>query len=100
MDKIPDIVPQKKTTTTTTTTAAKSSNTGFAITYIKCSSSTCPVGETCEAYCTCNGGYGVSLSTKTNAAHSTFPICAADPPLTVTTITPTTTSTTLSPHPN
>lgn len=42
--------------------------------------------------CTCNGGFGASLSTKTNAAKSTFLICAVDPPLTVTTIKPTTTT--------
>lgn len=54
-------------------------------------------GSSTTTFCTCNGGWGAVLSTKTNAAKSTFLICAVDPPMTITTIQPTkTTSTTAS----
>ncbi|PYI12290.1 glycoside hydrolase [Aspergillus sclerotiicarbonarius CBS 121057] len=76
----------------TSSTASKTTATAVSVT--SCGLQTTQTASSTSTYCTCNGGYGVSLSTKTNAAHSTFLICAADPPLTVTTITPTTTSTT------
>lgn len=69
---------------TTTTSSTKSA----------VSATSCGLATTASStYCTCDGGFGVALSTKTNAAHSTFLICAADPALTVSTITPKTTST-------
>lgn len=46
-----------------------------------------------STYCSCDGGFGVNLSTKTNAAKTTFLVCDVDPALTVSTITPTATST-------
>ncbi|KAJ6079162.1 hypothetical protein N7467_008915 [Penicillium canescens] len=70
------------TTTTTKTTATAISATSCAIQTTSSSS-----------YCSCDGGYGVSLSTKTNAAKSTFLVCGVTPALTVSTITPKTSST-------
>ncbi|RAL04126.1 putative class V chitinase [Aspergillus ibericus CBS 121593] len=76
----------------TSSTASKTTATAVSVT--SCGLQTTSTGSSPSTYCTCNGGYGLALSTKTNAAHSTFLICAADPPLTVTTITPTTTTST------
>lgn len=73
----------------TSTTSSKTS-TATAI-----SATSCDLAITsASTYCNCEGGFGVSLSTKTNAAKSTFLVCAADPPLTVSTIKPTSTTTT------
>lgn len=51
------------------------------------------VSTAISTYYTCDGGYSVSLSTSTNAAKSTFLVYASDPPLTISTITPTPIST-------
>ncbi|GAA83940.1 class V chitinase [Aspergillus luchuensis IFO 4308] len=74
-------------------TSTVSKTTATAVSVTSCGLQTTKGASSTSTYCTCNGGYGISLSTKTNAAHSTFLICAADPPLTVTTITPTTSTT-------
>lgn len=74
--------------------AASATTTASAVSVTSCDLKTTSTGSSTSTYCSCNGGYGVSLSTKTNAAKSTFLICAADPAITVTTIIPSTTSTT------
>lgn len=70
------------TTSTSKTTATAISASSCAITSASSSS-----------YCSCDGGYGVTLSTKANTAKTTFLVCDVTPELTVSTILPKTTST-------
>ncbi|KAJ5146324.1 uncharacterized protein N7515_000888 [Penicillium bovifimosum] len=71
---------------------SSSAATGIAATSCDLSSVTGSASADISTICSCEGGFGASLSTKTNAAKSTFLICAVDPPLTITTIEPTTTT--------
>ncbi|KAK9424886.1 putative chitinase [Seiridium unicorne] len=75
----------------TSTKSSSSSQTAISVT--SCGTTKTVDGSSTSTYCTCNGGFAVDLSTKTNAAHTTFMICGADPALTISTITPTSTST-------
>lgn len=84
---------------TTVTDSATAPNVAMTTTVTKTtataiSASSCAIQTTSSSsYCSCDGGYGVSLSTKTNAAKSTFLVCGVTPALTVSTITPKTTTT-------
>ncbi|KAJ5814287.1 uncharacterized protein N7503_001037 [Penicillium pulvis] len=70
-------------------TASASTATATAI-----SATSCDIKSTSSSsYCSCDGGYGVTLSTKANKAQTTFLVCDVSPALTVSTILPKMTST-------
>lgn len=79
--------------TVAVTSTGSSTSSKTAISATSCGITKTADGSSTSTYCTCDGGFAVDLSTKTNAAHTTFMVCAADPALTVSTITPTSTST-------
>ncbi|GAT26858.1 class V chitinase [Aspergillus luchuensis] len=82
-------------TTMTASATAPAVTTSPKNTATAISASSCDIKSTSSSsYCSCDGGYGVSLSTKANQAKTTFLVCDVTPALTISTITPTTTSTT------
>ncbi|KAI3006398.1 CAZyme family GH18 [Aspergillus niger] len=82
-------------TTMTASATAPAVTTSPKNTATAISASSCDIKSTSSSsYCSCDGGYGVSLSTKANQAKTTFLVCDVTPALKISTITPTTTSTT------
>ncbi|KAL2817448.1 hypothetical protein BDW59DRAFT_165963 [Aspergillus cavernicola] len=69
-------------------TASATKTTQTAISVASCDLKTTTTSSQTSTYCVCDGGYGLSASTKTNAAYSMYLIFAILPPLTITTIKP------------
>ncbi|KAJ6031531.1 hypothetical protein N7540_002263 [Penicillium herquei] len=68
--------------------------TALTTTITAISATSCDIKSTSSSsYCSCDGGYGVTLSTKANKASTTFLVCDVSPALTVSTILPKITST-------
>ncbi|KAH2125637.1 hypothetical protein KXW75_003140 [Aspergillus fumigatus] len=82
-------------TTITASATAPAVTTSASITSATAiSASSCDIKSTSSSsYCSCDGGYGVTLSTKANKSKTTFLVCDVTPALTISTIKPTTTST-------
>ncbi|KAH2284926.1 hypothetical protein KXW02_002191 [Aspergillus fumigatus] len=82
-------------TTITASATAPAVTTSASITSATAiSASSCDIkSASSSSYCSCDGGYGVTLSTKANKSKTTFLVCDVTPALTISTIKPTTTST-------